>query len=335
MFTKPLMRLKLLYVFFLYSFLSCNGQKLFGLEHLQLDKTIEMPGVVGRIDHMAVNLTGQILYVAALGNNSVEVVDLKEGKLVQSIKGLDEPQGVAYIPETNELVVANGGNGDCIFFNAATFEKLVTIHLDDDADNIRYNALSGKIYIGYGNGGIAEVDINHQLLREVKLNAHPEGFQLDQKNDRLFVNLPDANSIAVVKLSDFKLVDTWKVSERANYPMTLDTANNLVFVGYRRPAVLVGYDAITGKEQVRAELVSDVDDIFYYQSTKEVLASGGGGSINIFKTDNGKDFKQIANIPTRDGARTALLVPSLQSFILAERASGGKDAAIAVYKIPD
>jgi hypothetical protein len=322
--------------FFIICFLTqCKGQKPFGTEYLKLEKEIPMPEVKGRIDHMATNLTGQILYVAALGNNTVEVVDLKEGKLVQSIKGLDEPQGVAYIPETNELVVANGGNGDCIFFNAATFEKLATIHLDGDADNIRYNALSGKIYIGYGNGGIAEVDINHQLLREVKLNAHPESFQLDQKNDRLFVNLPDANSIAVVKLSDFKLVDTWKVSERANYPMTLDTANNLVFVGYRRPAVLVGYDATTGKKEVRAELVTDVDDIFYYHSTKEVLASGGGGSINIFKTDNGKDFKQIANIPTRDGARTALLVPTVQSFILAERASGGKDAAIAVYKIPD
>ena len=318
-------------------FTQCKGQKPFGTEHLELEKEIPMPEVKGRIDHMAINLKEQMLYVAALGNNTIEVVDLKAGKLVHSIKGLDQPQGVAYIPETNELVVANGGNGNCIFFNAVTFEKIATIRLDGDADNIRHNALSGKIYVGYGNGGIAEVDvIKHQLLREVKLNAHPESFQLDQKNNRLFVNLPDANSIAVIKLSDLELLDTWKIKkERANYPMTLDTANNLVVVGYRHPAVLVGYDLQTGKELARAELVSDVDDIFYYQSANEVLASGGGGSTNIFKIDSAIGFKQIANIPTRDGARTALLVPFLQSFILAERASAGKAAAIAVYKIPD
>ena len=331
------MRFAIAYFFITCLLTQCKGQKSFGIEHLKLEKEIPLPEVKGRIDHMAINLKDQILYVAALGNNTIEVVDLKAGKLAHSIKGLDEPQGVAYIPETNELVVANGGNGDGVFFNAETFEKVATIHLAGDADNIRYNALSGKIYVGYGEGGIAEIDAtDHQLLRNVTLNAHPESFQLDQKNDRLFVNLPGANTIAVIRLSDLKLIDTWEIkNERANYPMTLDTAHNRVFVGYRRPAVLVSYDATTGKELARGPLVSDVDDVFYYPPASEVLASGGGGSINIFGAGTEAGFKQIANIPTREGARTALLAPSLQSFILAERASGGSDAAIAVYKIID
>lgn len=79
-------------------------------------------------------------------------------------------------------------------------------------------------------------------------------------------------------------------------------------------------------------LVNDVDDVFYYQTKQEVLASGGGGPISIYK-ENNNIFKQIANIPTRSGARTSLLIPSLNTYILAEGANGGKDAAIAVYKI--
>ena len=72
---------------------------------------------------MDINLRDQVVYVAALGNNTVEVVDLRNGHLINSIKGLDEPQGVGYIPQHGEIFIANGGNGDCYFYDAHTFEK--------------------------------------------------------------------------------------------------------------------------------------------------------------------------------------------------------------------
>src|SRR3982751_1870736 len=121
--------MKLFYTFFILStalcsfVLSCTGQKPFGSQYLTLDKAISLPGVKGRIDHMDVNLKGQIVYMAALGNNTLEAIDLKTGKVIHSIKGLDEPQGVAYIPQHQEIFVANGGSGDCNFYNAITFEK--------------------------------------------------------------------------------------------------------------------------------------------------------------------------------------------------------------------
>src|SRR5215203_1031709 len=337
MFTKPLMRLKLLYVFFLFSFLSCNGQKPFGLEHLHLEKTIEMPGVSGRIDHMAFNLKDRVLYVAALGNNTVEVVDLLKGTVIKSIKGIEEPQGIAFIPEQNEIVIASGGNGDCVFLNAGTFENISTIQLGADAYIFRYDAVERKIYVGYGNGGIALIDpIAHKHIRNVKLAAHPESFQLDQKNNKMYVNIPDDRSIFVIDLKTFSLLDTWKVDNyRSNFPMTLDTSGNLVFIGYRRPPKLVSYDVKNGNQISTNELVGDIDDIFYYADKQEIIASGGDGSINIFKRENATNFKKVADIPTREGARTSLLIPSLQMFILTERASGGKPATIAVYKISD
>lgn len=316
----------------LFSFLSCNGQQPFGTNLLKLEKEISMPGVKGRIDHIAVNLKDRMLYVAALGNNSVEVISLDKGAVIKSIKGVEEPQGIAYIAEQNEIAVASGGNGDCVFFNASTFEKIATIHLPGDADNIRYDAAERKMYVGYGNGGLALIDpASHKQTANVKLPAHPESFQLDKKNNKIYVNLPDARSIVVIDLKQFTITATWKIAKySANFPMTLDTADNLVFVGFRHPAALVGYNALNGQEVSASELVSDVDDIFYYENKKEILASGGGGSINIFQKN-----KKTAEIPAREGARTSLLIPSLRIFVLAERASGGKAAAIAVYTIND
>lgn len=314
---------------------SCKGQQSFGTNYLKLEKTIEMPGVSGRIDHMAINLKAQVVYMAALGNNTVEVIDLRNGAVIHSIAGLDEPQGIAFIPEHNEVVVANGGNGNCVFYNAADYSIITTLHLAGDADNVRYNALSGKIYIGYGDGGIAVIDaISHKQISDVKLPAHPESFQLDQKNNLLLVNLPGANAISVIGLNDFKVLNTWKTNSlKANFPLTLDTANNHVMIGFRHPAVLVTYDVKTGKEVNRTDLISDVDDIFYHPAKHQVLASGGGGAINIFEKNTDNTYKKIANISTRFGTRTSLLIPSLQTYVLAERANGGKPAALVVYKI--
>lgn len=331
------MKLKLHYVLFICSVTGCNGQDKFGEDKLTLEKVIELPGVRGRIDHMAVNLKDKVLYVAALGNNTVEAIDLQKGTLLRSIKGVDEPQGLAYIPEQNEIAVASGDNGDCVFYNATTFQKAATVHLAGDADNIRYDASERNLYVGYGKGGMALIDpVAHKQTGNVKLPAHPESFQLDKKNNRLYVNLPDVHSISVIDLKSFKVIDTWKINSlRANFPMTLDTANNQVIIGFRHPAVLVFYDCKTGKEITRNKLVDDVDDVFYYEAGKEVLASGGGGYINIFQKSSGTIYKLVSKITSRDGARTSLLVPSLQTFILAERASSSKVAAIAVFSIKD
>src|SRR6476660_6027137 len=105
--------------------ISCEGQKSFGKEQLTLNQTIILPGVKGRIDHLSCNLQDEIVYVAALGNNTLEVVDLKKSKSY-SIKGSHEPQGVAYIPQTKEIMVANGASGTCDFYDAGTFEVKAT-----------------------------------------------------------------------------------------------------------------------------------------------------------------------------------------------------------------
>ncbi|TKK72059.1 YncE family protein [Ilyomonas limi] len=321
----------------LYCCISCNGQPPLGTDHLTLEKSIEMPEVSGRIDHLTINLKDNLVYVAALGSNTVEVVDLNRGKVIHSIKGLDEPQGVCYLPVQNELVVANGGNGNCMFYNAVTYATIATVHLGSDADNVRYDAGNKKIYVGYGSGGIAVIDAaTHQQTANIPLPVHPESLQIDEKNKLLFVNLPDNNSVAVIDMPTAKVIHTWKIdSLKANFPMALDTAGNSVIIGYRNPPMLVSYNATTGKERSRTALIGDVDDVFYYEPKQEIFASGGDGAINIFKKASNSGFTRIANIPTRSGARTSLLIPSLQRFVVAERPSGGKYAALAVYKIND
>jgi DNA-binding beta-propeller fold protein YncE len=326
-----------LFVIFLLfiSITSCKSQATFGEKYLQLNKVIPLPNVSGRMDHMDVNLKAKIIYVAALGNNTLEVVSLGDGKVAHSIHGLNEPQGVGYIPQTNEIFVANGGNGDCYFYNASTFEKTATIHLSSDADDVRYDSAGHTIYVGYGEGGIAVIDaLTHLQKGNAKLPAHPEGFQIDKRNNKILVNIPGKNMIGIIDLSQLKLINTWKRnSPSANFPIAIDTQNNEAFIGYRHPPKLEIFDMATGKETGSNNTASDVDDLYYDSRQKRIYISGGGGYINIFQRNATGSFKQITNMDSRSGARTSLLIPELNLFVLAARASGGKGAALLVYSL--
>src|SRR6185503_5851459 len=118
---------------------------------LHLKAKIPLPGVGGRIDHLAYDAAGHRLFVAALGNNTVEVVDLATRTRLHPITGLHEPQGVQYLPTPGKLVVANGGDGACIFFDGKSYAEIGRVALGDDADNVRFDG--SRVYVGYGSGG--------------------------------------------------------------------------------------------------------------------------------------------------------------------------------------
>lgn len=296
-----------------------------------------MPDVKGRIDHMDIDVQDQVVFVAALGNNTVEVVDLKNGKVLYTISGLSEPQGLAYIPKHHELFVANGGTGECIFYNTANLQKVSSVKYDDDADDARYDANADLVYVGYGTGGIGIIDAaTHKQVGNIKLPAHPESFQLDAQQGRLWVNLPGSGMIGVADIKQHKLTDKWKkLLPRANFPMAYDVSQHRIIVGYRVPATLKILDDKTGKEIFSSGMPGDADDLYWDDKTKQIIVSGGSGSVDVFKQTGANIYKQVANIPTRDGARTSLWVPELRLFILAARATDGKPASLIIYRMAD
>jgi DNA-binding beta-propeller fold protein YncE len=323
-----------LFIFFSFcSFTGCNGQATFGENYLPVYKTIPLPGVKGRIDHMDVNVKDQVVYIAALGNNTLEAVSLPNGKVLHSIAGLDEPQGVCYIPQTKEIFVANGGSGACYFYNAGNYKKMATVHLSSDADDVRYDSTGQKVYVGYGSGGIAIIDAkSHNEVGNIKLPSHPEGFQIDRRNGLLYVNLPNTGIIGVADISKSKLVNEWNKDYRqANFPMAFDSEGNKLFIGYRHPATLVVMDTKTGKRISEEKLTNDTDDLFYDKQNNRIYASCGGGYINIFQLQGAGHYQQIANVPTASGARTSLLIPQLNLFVVCEPAHS-RQAALAVYR---
>ena len=230
---------------------------------LQLEKTIELPDVQGRIDHMSIDVKGERLFVSALGNNTVEILDVKEGKRLNTIHGLQEPQGVLYVPDANRIYVANDKDGSVRIFDGTSLKALKTLEYGDDADNLRYDSATQHIYVGFGDGGLGEFDSDGQKISETKLDAHPESFQLEKSSPRIYVNLPKSFKIAVVDRDKHSVIATWRPGgPQANYPMALDEADHRLFVVTRFPARLLVFNTETGKVIQSLSAVGDSDDVF-------------------------------------------------------------------------
>jgi DNA-binding beta-propeller fold protein YncE len=303
---------------------------------LQLERTIPLPKVTGRIDHMAVDLARKHLFVAELGNNTVDVIDLAGGKTMHRIEGLKEPQGIGYAPKADVVAIANAGDGSVRLFRGSDFAPLGTVALGDDADNIRLDTNSGMLVVGYGVGGLATLDpANGSVVARAKLPAHPEGFQLDPASHRAFVNVPDAQEIAVIDLASGQQAASWPVADlRANFPMARDAGGAFLAVVFRNPARLVLLDAASGSVKASIKTCGDADDVFLDAKRRRIYVSCGEGSVDV-QQQEANGYQPIGRIKTASGARTSLFVPELDRLFVAARAGFfglGSDAAILVLR---
>ena len=303
-------------------------------ELLRLTHTIPLPGVKGRFDHFACDVAARRLIVAALGNNTGEVLDVGEFKRLHSFTGLRKPTGALVLAEPHRVYFANGDDGTFRAFDGVSYAPTSQLGALDDADNVRFDATAKLIYIGYGEGALGVTDpATSKPLHSIPLAAHPEAFQLESRGARIFVNVPDKKHIAVVDREQRKVVATWPMEKaQANFPMALDEAAHRLFVGCRKPARLVVLDTARGVPVTDLEISGDTDDLFFDAKRRRLYVSCGEGFLDVIQRRDADHYERIARIPTRGGARTCFFSPELDRLFLAVPERDGHDAELRVYQ---
>ncbi|MBV1799203.1 YncE family protein [Siccirubricoccus sp. G192] len=319
---------------------------------MQVEAKIPLGDVHGRIDHLAVDVARRRLFVAELGNDSLSVVDLAAGAAAHRIRGLREPQGVAFVPAADVLLVANAGDGTVERYRGTDLVPLGRTLLGADADNLRPNpAGGGLVWVGHGGaghgaagarGGLTALDAatGQQVGPTIPLPAHPESFQLEATGPRAFANLPGAgDAVAVLDRATRRQVATWSVPGfRANFPMALDERGGRLFVGFRGPPTLAVLDLGNGAVLARLPLCGDADDLFLDARRHRLYAICGEGVVETFEDPGGARAeaaripRHLTRLPTAVGARTGLFVPELDRLFVAVRAAPGEPAAVWVLR---
>ncbi len=304
-------------------------------EGLQLLQAIALPGVEGRIDHLDIDAAGNRLFVCALGNNSVEILDLREGNRIHSIPAGGAPQGVAYLPGLERLLIANDKDGLCQIYDAKSWQSIGTIRLQDDADNVRYDSAHKEIFVGFGNGGIAVINAESgKQTGSIKLAAHPEAFALEKEGRRIFANVPNARQVAVIDREKRQVTATWHPGNAsANFPMALDEASHRLFVACRSPAQLIVLNTDSGATVASVGISSAADDVFYDAKRHRLYLICGSGKIDIIEQADANTYKTAVRVNTATGARTGLFVPEQDSLYVAVPHHGSQAAEIRRYEV--
>lgn len=297
--------------------------------------TIDLPSVKGRIDHFGIDLKRQRLFVAALGNDTLEVVNVKSGQQERSVRGFGEPQGVLYLSEFNRIYVANGSANRVDILDGASLARIKGVEGLDDADNVRYDASARKVYVGYGKGALRALDpATGESSGDIRLAGHPESFQLETRGTRIFINAPTARHVAVVDRTKHAVVATWDVpGAELNYPMALDEPGRRLFVGTRKPAMLLVYDIDSGKVVAKQPIGGDTDDIFFDPERKRLYVICGEGRIDIVRQDDPDHYSPEGTLRTAPRARTGLFVPEEGRLYVAAPANGTSPARLLGYRL--
>jgi DNA-binding beta-propeller fold protein YncE len=313
---------------------------------LILTAQIPLPGVHGQFDHFSFDPAepGRI-FISALGNNSVEVINMVEGTAVRTIASIPEPQGVAFAVGLNKLFVASR-KGKLHIYDGAAYNLITTIDYNADVDNLRYDAPTKRVYVGYGDEentaiGVVDAATNQRLDEVYKIGAHPESYRLEKSGPNIFVNLEDLKQVGVINRTTKKLTK-WELPNKfeENFPMALDEQTHRLFVVTRTPPRLVVYDANSGQAVATEACVADVDDLYYDANHKRVYIPGGQGYIDVFQQKDADHYERPARIVTVIGARTAGYAPKIgkkgqDRIFLAVPSTPGKEAAVWAYTIQE
>lgn len=308
---------------------------------LVLDRIIPMPQAEGRIDHMTVDVVSGRIFAAVYGDDSVDVLDVHRSREIHLLQGaLDEPQGVAYLPAADRVIVSNSADGACRVFDARTWQPLGSVKFADDADQLRFDPASGLVYVGYGDGAIGAFNpltLQH-VSTDFQLPAHPESFQLDPADHRIYVNLASIHKVAVLHL-DTHTIDLWTLHDAGeNFPMALDTRTRRLFIAARRPARFIVLNMDTGEQIASLPGPMDSDDMAFDSERHRIYIPSGEGFLFVYQQIDADHYARIAKIPTPVGARTSAYygqVGKHNSLYLAVPAQSGRPAEMWVFETRD
>jgi DNA-binding beta-propeller fold protein YncE len=285
---------------------------------LERVQTIELKGPVGGLDHLALDAKRSRLFVANTVNGSLDVVDLKAGKLLKQVPGQRGIRGIDYDSGSDRVFVGNGDGGICNVFDGGSYELLKSIPFGDDADNVRYNPRTNRVYVVHADKELAVIDAKDYSVRQpIALPTSVGGFKLESSRPRMYVNAKNDGVIAI-DTQDDKMIGRFAVAPAGvNAALAIDEPNHRLFVGCRKSPSLIVMDSDNGKILASVPIPGDVDDVSFDPQRGRIYASCGDGAIAVIRQFDGDRYESLATITTVAGARTSTFGPDSGQLYLA------------------
>jgi DNA-binding beta-propeller fold protein YncE len=319
--------------------LSARGQ---GTVPLKLVQKYEMPSEVkGHFDHFAIDVKGGRLLVTPEAYKAVLVFDLKSGKMLHTIGGIEKPHAILYREDRNRLYVTDGEAGDVKIFDSTTYKPVGSVKLLEDADSIGFDPATKFLYVDNGGGDVHQtysmlsvVDTTaEKKVADIKIEGETiEAMALEKSSPRIYVNNRTKNQVEVVDREKREVIASWPVTKgKINVAIALDEANHRLFVACRSGEIVV-IDTQTGKEVTALPITQGVDDLVYDAASKRIYAACDGAA-DVYAQTDADNYKLLGKVVTGPVGKTALLVPELKRYFVAVPQHGTTNSEVLVFEV--
>ncbi|HZZ92186.1 MAG TPA: cytochrome D1 domain-containing protein [Usitatibacter sp.] len=311
---------------------------------LKLIGRTDVPGFEGDFDHFAADVKGNRLFLAGEDKGTLEVFELKSGKHVRTVTGLEEPHSILFLPEKNRLIVSNSGEGMTKVLDAKTFKVVNTIKLTPGADTMRQDPSTRDLWIVTGGKNaarklpdttVAVVDAaTGRQKAQVKFDTDfTEAIAFEKKGSRAFINVTGKDYVAVVDRKSHKVVQTWPVKEgKNNAPIGLDEHNKRLFLVTRKPFRFVVLDTDTGRSIASFDAPQRTNELVVDRANHRIYLAGDD-YVSVIEQKGADQYEEVARVPSDKGAKTAILVPELHRLYVAVAGKGGTKAGVLQYEV--
>ncbi len=315
---------------------------------LQLERTIPLGNIEGKLGHPVVDAQRQRLFIPAPVAGTVEVVDLGAGRVMKSIQGLQRPQSVAWHPESARLYVTTRQDAALSIYDAQ-FNLLRKVSLSATPDEVRVLPRGKQVFVGAGNT-VAILDLNGQTLGSIRLDGPPSRLLVAPGGQRLWANLPVNKTVVLADLisriavrsfaanvemfatgSDAR--SSYTVATGMNTAIAIDEQGRRLMLVNRRPAKLVVMNSDSGNIRDARQTVNDPEDVWFDPATQRIFITGSDPFIDVVAQVGPERYEPLARIPSVPGARTSLLVPEQGKFYVAASKEGAQPASVLVYSV--
>ena len=279
-------------------------QSSFAQTHWDVTRTMHIGGE-GGWDYVTSDPQTHRLFVTR--STHTQVIDEDSGKVLGDIPGQVRSHGVAIVPRLNRgFITDGGGSGAIIVFDLKTYAVLGSIPTMPDSDGIIYDAKQDLVLAVSGDGNALmtfhpNIDPKSgKIDPPIQLGGAPE-FLATDGSGKVFVNLEDKDMVAVVDLASRKVAARWPVAP-AGHPvgMSIDPAGHHIFIGCRKPQMLVEMNTETGKIDGTVPIGAGVDATI--AADGQAFASAGDGNLTVASANGKLTVEQTVKTPV--GART-------------------------------
>ena len=304
---------------------------------LKLVKATPMPGFTGDFDHFGVDVKGNRLFLAAEEHKSVEVFDLQTGERVHSIEGFSQPLMMVFLPDTDQLLVTDGGDSSVRLVDCKNYKIVKSIKLGEGVDHAVLNPVDGYYYVESGGGSNGPTHvlsiIDAKSFKQVGdiaglPGSSNEGMVIDRAGKKLYVNLTGTDEVGVIDLKTRQFVAKWPLPDaHVAHAIFLDEPNHRVFVATRQPARFIVLNGDSGKVVASLPCVGVNSDMSFDVARKRIYVTGSE-TASVFEQRDPDHYVHVAEIPTAFRAKSSVFVPDLNRLYIAASGKGKPDAKL-------